>query len=165
MIQLIDNASAEKHLQNFLESEQTKDDAVKSKMKDYNEHSYSGGLFVIMSSRDLTLNHCLSDYFKRGKIESFFKRAKRNDLLPLAKQNEVTIRGHVLYNFLCGCILLRINDHLVGDTLSVDDVFAIPGALKGSKTQNGICIGSANLQTKKIYKKFDVDIPKVIADE
>jgi len=160
----IDNTSSDKHFMKFLESEQVKDHSDRSKMKEYNKNSYSGGLFMIMSSRDLTLNQCLNEYFKRGRIESFFKRAKRNDLLPLAKQNEVTIRGHVLYNFLCGCILLRINDSLVGDALSVDDVLVIPNALKGTKTKNGICIGSANLQTKEIYKKFNISIPKVLND-
>ena len=158
----IDNASASKHFEEFLASEQTKDDSKKERMNVYNEHSYCGGLFMIMSSRDLTLSECLNEYFKRGKIESFFKRAKRNDLLPIAKQNEVTIRGHVLYNFLCGCILLRINDSLVGDALSVDDVLVIPNALKCTKTKEGISVGSANLQTKDIFKKFNVAIPRVL---
>ena len=160
----IDNTSADNHFMKFLELEQAKDESDKVKMKEYNEHSYSGGLFMIMSSRDLTLSQCLNEYFKRGRIESFFKRTKRNDLRPMAKQNEVTIRCHVLYNFLCGCILLRINDNLVGDVLSVDDVLVIPNALKGTKTKTGICIGSANRQTKEIYRKFNISIPKVLND-
>lgn len=71
----------------------------------------------------------------------------------------------MLYNFLCGCILKRIKDHLVGDPISVDDALVIPNALTCTKTRDGVSIGAANLQIKEVFKRFNVNVPRVIKTE
>lgn len=47
----IDYASANKHFEDFLTTEQNKEDFLKEKMSVYNKQSYMGGLFMLMSER------------------------------------------------------------------------------------------------------------------
>mgnify|MGYP002858322615 CR=1 FL=1 len=67
------------------------------------------GIFSLISSRDLTLEQALKEYYDRMSIEQFFDVFKNGlNALPVRAHSQKTIRGHILLCFIASFFYILI---------------------------------------------------------
>ena len=71
------------------------------------------GIFAIVTTRDLTSEELLPEYYIRQKIEQFFDFGKNYaKFLPVREHNMETIAGHMLLSFISSFLICLMNNHL-----------------------------------------------------
>ena len=82
---------------------------------DMNQAMRTKGLFILLSSKDVSVNDILPLYYERQAIEHVFDFSKNNvDLLPLRVHTEDAFRGHLLLSFLASAAYIAVNNLLDG---------------------------------------------------
>ena len=93
-------------------AEKSKDYAMKSCdeiLKDRKKY----GMFAIISTKELTFEEVLNEYFSRMNIEEYFDVLKNElDALPVRLHNIETIRGHILISFIASFFYILIKHRL-----------------------------------------------------
>jgi hypothetical protein len=72
------------------------------------------GLFMLISSEDISKGEVLPLYYTRQQIEQVFDIGKNDaDILPLRVQSEETFRGHLLLTFMATALLQRLQRDII----------------------------------------------------
>ena len=72
------------------------------------------GIFMILSSDEMSTEEILPLYYTRQQIEQVFDIGKNNsDLLPLRVQKEETFRGHLMLTFMATAILQKLQRDII----------------------------------------------------
>jgi transposase len=99
------------------------------------------GLFMILSSVDISVEEILPLYYTRQQIEQVFDIGKNDaDLLPIRVQNEETLRGHLLLTFLATVLLQNLQRDIISRRSKKDKI-----------NSEGILMNMRN-QKCKVYK-------------
>ena len=105
------------------------------------------GLFVLVSSRRIAKTKVLPLYYTRQQIEQVFDVGKNYaDMLPLRVHNEDTFRGHLLLTFIATVIIKRIQDCLMGSSITPISLFL---DLRNHKCK----VFSDKIITQEVFKK------------
>ena len=74
------------------------------------------GVFIVISSTNITEEEILPLYYTRQQVEQVFDIGKNNaDLLPLRIQNENTFRGHLMLTFMATAILQQLQRDIINN--------------------------------------------------
>lgn len=72
------------------------------------------GVFVLVSSKQITTDKILPLYYTRQQVEQIFDIGKNYPaLIPIRIQTEETFRGHLLLTFIASILVKRIQDKLL----------------------------------------------------
>lgn len=123
------------------------------------------GLFMIVSSEDISVEEVLPLYYTRQQIEQIFDVGKNNaDLLPLRVQTEETFRGHLMLTFLATVLVQKLQRDIIG-TRKKKDKINPEGALMSLRNQKckvyekEIVPQEAVKNINEIYRLFGVECP------
>lgn len=123
-------------------------------------HMQESGLFMLVSSRDISKKSILSLYYTRNQVEEIFRIGKSTGkMLPVSKREEETLRGHLLITLLSSTILKILQDRLLGTNFTPEKVFrtlAYQGALIYPD-----CLSTTEpvKEMNDIYKHFKIECP------
>ena len=71
------------------------------------------GIFAIVTTRDLSADDVLPEYYVRQKVEQFFDFGKNYaKFIPVREQTMETLGGHILLGFIASFIITLINNRL-----------------------------------------------------
>lgn len=100
------------------------------------------GLFMVLSSTDISVEEILPLYYTRQQIEQVFDIGKNDaDLLPIRVQNEETFRGHLMLTFLATILLQSLQRDIIAKRKKKDKI-----------NSEGILMNMRN-QKCKVYSK------------
>ncbi len=81
--------------------------------KEIYDHVQSRGVFMLFSTRKITLDKVLPLYYTRDQIEKVFGIGKgESNLLPIRAHSEQTFRGHLLLTLMATVIIKLMKDAL-----------------------------------------------------
>lgn len=121
------------------------------------------GLFMLVSTRPISVEKVLPLYYMRNQIEEVFRIDKgKGKLLPLRTATEETLRGHLMITFITSVILTLLQDKIA------DTKFTSVAMFEELRHQQGIVYDDAivpSVAVKKmndIYKFFKIKCPSEI---
>ncbi|MDR2386013.1 MAG: transposase [Deltaproteobacteria bacterium] len=123
------------------------------------------GIFILISSIELSKNEVLPFYYERQDIEQIFDFAKNDlDLLPLRTHSHETLRGHFMVVFMASIAhvhMRRILEKRKNIQLSRSAVFDILSrhCTKVYEDKNFHLPDIPSPLLRNIYETFNVDVP------
>jgi hypothetical protein len=102
-------------LKHILEKEYYKDIYEEDVLPDNIDESVNElGIFILISSEDITTRELLPLYYTRETVEQVFDIGKNNvDLIPLRIHTEERFRGHLLMSFIASYVYILVNNYFI----------------------------------------------------
>jgi hypothetical protein len=126
------------------------------------------GLFVIVSSENLSTSEVLPLYYTRQQVEQVFDISKNNaDILPIRVQNEDTFRGHLMLTFLTTVVIQKLQRDIItkrkkSDKVCPEGAFMSLRNQKCKIFQKEIVPQEAARINNELYKMFGIICPTTI---
>ncbi|MDR0571826.1 MAG: transposase [Rickettsiales bacterium] len=121
------------------------------------------GMFILISSRKISINDVLPLYYTRQAIEQVFDYSKNDvDLLPLRIHGEKALRGHLLLSFICSIVDGLFNIQLEGTNFGTKAALKELGYLHCNLYENKIITDHLSKQMNDITKHLKISIPDTI---
>lgn len=123
------------------------------------------GLFMILSSADISTQDILPLYYTRQQIEQVFDIGKNSaDLLPTRVHKEETLRGHLLLTFLATIVLQGLQKDIIAerkkkDKINSEGIFMNLRNQKCKVYSKEVIPQEPVKQVNEIYKLFKMDLP------
>lgn len=129
----------------------------------------SEGIFVLVSSRNLSAAEILPVYYTRQQIEQTFDVCKNYaGLLPLRIESESNLRGHLLLTFIAASIIRRIQNKLLKSEtkrtkrLNTVSLLQNLGYQHCSVYKDRIIVEEADSKANQGYSIFGFEVPKEV---
>lgn len=124
------------------------------------------GTFILVSSKDLSVEDILPVYYTRQQIEQTFDIGKNyTNLEPLRIQKEETLRGHLLITFIASVIVKRVQLILKERRKKQDKLFS-PIALfqnlgyqRCEVYKDKVIVQESNAKANQGYRLFNIEVP------
>ena len=149
-----------------LEASKLYDRAEDKKMSTADVHKARStqGLFVLVSSRPISVDKVLPMYYMRSQIEQVFDICKNNtNMLPLRVQSEETFRGHLLIAFIASVIVRMLQEDLSKTSYTPESAFLALRNHKCKVFDDQVLTMEAAKKANDIYKIFKLKIPDTIS--
>ncbi|MBR4668835.1 MAG: transposase [Butyrivibrio sp.] len=149
-----------------LESSKLYDRAEDKKMStaDIHRARSTQGLFVLASSRPISIDKVLPKYYMRSQIEQVFDICKNNtNMLPLRVQSEETFRGHLLIAFTASVVVRMLQEDLAKSSYTPESAFLALRNHKCKVFDDQILTMESVKKANDIYKIFKLKIPDTIS--
>ena len=149
-----------------LEASKLYDRAEDKKMSTADVHKARStqGLFVLVSSRPISVDKVLPMYYMRSQIEQVFDICKNNtNMLPLRVQSEETFRGHLLIAFIASVIVRMLQEDLSKTSYTPESAFLALRNHKCKVFDDQVLTMEAAKKANDIYKIFKFKVPHTIS--
>ena len=149
-----------------LESSKLYDRAEEKKMSTIDVHRARStqGLFVLASSRPISVDKVLPKYYMRSQIEQVFDICKNNtNMLPLRVQSEETFRGHLLIAFTASVIVRMLQEDLAKSSYTPESAFLALRNHKCKVFDDQVLTMESAKKANDIYKIFKLNVPNTIS--
>jgi len=135
--------------------------ASRDKMRNADVHRAMNthGVFVLISTRPISIDKILPIYYTRQQIEQVFDICKNNtNLLPLRVHTEDTLRGHLLLAFAAAVICRQLQEELKDTQYTPENALLSLRNHKCKVYDDHVLTLEAAKRANDIYKKFKIKV-------
>lgn len=120
-----------------------------------------GGVFVLLSTREIRAEEVLSHYYVREDIEQIFDISKNYaSLLPLNVEKEETFRGHLLMTFMATVVLQMLQNETRKANISLNHILMKMRNQKAKVFESTVIPSEPVKEQNEIYKLLDIKLQK-----
>lgn len=120
------------------------------------------GIMILVSSFSIRREDIVPLYYSRQMAERMFGFSKDDlKLLPLRIHKEESMRGYLLYMFICLSAFLALKKEL-GKDITVEEALLSLRNLKVKVFEKEMIIPELTKEQKEIYEKLGIIVPKVL---
>ena len=131
---------------------------------DIHDIRMNGGLFVVYSSRKISVDNILSEYYTRQQIEQVFDVCKNNTkMLPLRVQTEETLRGHLMLSFIAAVIIKILQEKLKDTSMTPEGTLKTLRNQKCKVFETKVITSEFVKKANDVIKFFKIKCPAEIA--
>jgi transposase len=122
------------------------------------------GLFILISSIDLSMDEILPYYYERQSIEQLFDVLKNEvNVIPIRCHNHKTYLGHIFVSFLSTITYLFVNNMFKSDKLNARSVFSNLKYLLCKQINGNIHVDNVDKTMRNIFTISKLSIPTIIS--
>jgi hypothetical protein len=128
--------------------------------KKIDEHFFSGGKFILLSSKDYDIQEILPLYYTRQEIEQIFDTAKTYaGALPIRGHSEETIKGILLVSFIATTVYSCLGRALEGSRYSANSALRLLNTSYIKMYKNITLLDELTKQHEDIFLATKIDVP------